>query len=97
MCLNSLLGRTVNSGDSVNLDLSLGVNIKVFRLHGLDLEEVFVLLLVQLAKGLADMGVLHVSKLGITHILNHDLVMLFIFLQLLDFLVRHEVLLKLDS
>jgi hypothetical protein len=42
--------------------------------------------------------ILHVSELSVAHVLDHDLsIMLVRFLQLLNFNVRDEVLLELDS
>lgn len=77
----------------VNLNLSLSINIKVLSL----LYE-SALHLRKLTKGLANVRILHVSELSVAHVLDHDLsIMLVRFLQLLNFNVRDEVLLELDS
>ena len=82
---------SINS--SINLNLSLSINIKVLSL----LEE-GALLLLKLIKGLSNVRILHVSKLSVAHVFDHNLSIMHVrFLQFLNFNVRDEVLLELDS
>jgi len=77
----------------INLDLGLSINIKV-----LSLLEKGALFLLKLIKGLANVRILHVSKLSVAHVFDHNLSIMHVrFLQFLNFNMRDEVLLQFDS
>lgn len=77
----------------INLDFGLSINIEVLSL----LEE-SALLLLKLTIGLTNVRILHVSKLSVAHVFDHNLSVMHVrFFQFLNFNVRDKVLLELDS
>lgn len=93
----SLLLCEVCGDTGIKIKLSLSIDIHIFRLESTLLNEHSGLLLRELAKRLANVRVLNASQLRITHILDHDLIMLFTFFELLNFMMRHKVLFQINS
>lgn len=96
MRLGTLLLGGIGSNTCVNLDFTLRVDLQVLGLGGALLEKGARILLAQLAEGLANVRILHTSKLCVAHVLDHNLIMLLTFLEFFDFMVRDKMLFQLD-